>query len=141
MLKAVFLLAVLISSSAQTASFDGLWEGKPSPNAEAWDANGRPVALLPYRVRIEGEIVHQYSQVNGKYVEDVDRPIKIAIVGNDAFITYPTTNDDVVVITGGTLLEQKDANTLAVWRAPVSDNGMPAKDHSIPQPDWIRVGK
>lgn len=140
-MRAAVLLAVLISGTAQTAPFDGLWEGKPSPDAEAWDANDRPVALLPYRVRIEGEIVHQYRQVNGKYGEDVDWPIKMAIVGDDAFITYPTTSDDEVIITGGTLLEHKDADTLAVWRAPVSDNAMPAKDHRNPQPDWVRIGK
>jgi hypothetical protein len=140
-MRVAILLALLVSGSAQAASFDGLWEGKPSPDAEAWDANGRPVALLPYRIQIKGDSVRPYHKVGGKYVEDSDRPIKIVIVGNDAFITYPTTSDAQVIITVGTLLEHKDADTLAVWHAPVLDNGMPSKDHLVPEPDWVRIGK
>jgi hypothetical protein len=140
-MRAAFLLALLICGSAQAASFDGLWEGKPSPGAEAWDANGQPVRLLPYRVRIEGDTVREYHQVNGKYVENDPHPIKIAILGDDAFITYPRMSDDEVVLSGGTLLEHKAANALAVWRAPFDANGMPSKDHRIPEPDWVRVEK
>jgi len=137
----VAALLLLLATPAFAASFDGLWEGRPPPGAEAWDANGQPVALLPYRMRIEGDIVHQYRQVRCRFVEDADRSICIAIFADEAFITYPTTSDDQVIITGGTLLKHKDANTLFVWRAPVSDNGMPAEDHRSPMPDWVRIGR
>jgi hypothetical protein len=139
MLRPAVLLALLICGSAQAASFDGLWEGRPPPGAEAWDANGRPMALPPYRVRIEGDTVHQYRKTGGRFVEDADRSIRIAYIGEEAFITYPRTSDDEVVVSGGTLLKRKDDNTLAVWRAPFSDNGTPAADHREPMPDWVRI--
>jgi len=78
--------------------------------------------------------------VDRKYVE-LDDPIRIVITGDEAFISYPRTKEDVVVVTGGTLLKYKDANTLASWRAAISADGSASKDHRMPELDWVRIGK
>jgi len=133
--RTAVLLLLLSATPAFAAPYDGMWECKPMPTAEIWDAQGKPQRIYPDRFQIEGDVIRHYIQVDGKYVEDRSG-YRVMRAGDYALLYIPYTGNGSTL---GLMLKQKNADVLSAHYVEPDENDEPMGRVITELPDCVRI--